>query len=604
VELIFIICSLPIIQTDAVKTPGDFHIVFEDIGYLASSTDYQLATMKVNLTLLEQCVISFQKTVETHMIFVDKVPQTITQRNQTLSTNYLPDLKRKKLMANLKTHNNDAEALVYKVQQIKDVLPQIRPQDQNEIQADYRERRSIFSLLWGIMETYRGIMSERKYEKMRESMEKTTALVNRIVNVVNNQGKAIQSIENELEQIKGLIAYDQLIESLDTETSFRSAHFQLNNEIDRIKTALQCAQWRRLSIDFLSSNQLNSLFTSMVLESQRAGTELLVHQPSDLLQLELSYFYNGEIVTLLLHVPTVPIGSILRLIKLHPFPLPISGNYSIVPDVDTQILALSTSDVEMSLEFPSVNLLGCSSASHVYLCEKVGALNKHLTSTCLGALYKQQFDKARILCPMKIVNSGEILYRLDNNKHLVYTPEGQTIPISCPANTMGRKELFLPQGVSEFQLDPGCKTELVDHFVFSDNSIASDSGLEHITLNNVVSMEIPNISPEALESIMSAMTRDGLYQPTMNDIIEAHEQLEELNLRTSRFTSLIVFIVFAILFIIIIAFLSYLFHYLYTIRKTISTHLKLKTRKSLYIFIISFLQTLNLTQPENQIQPE
>jgi len=100
------------------------------------------------------------------------------------------------------------------------------------------------------------------------------------------------------------------------------------------------------------------------------------------------------------------------------------------------------------------------------------------------------------------------------------------------------------------------------------------------------------------------MTRDGLYRPTMNDIIEAHEQLEELNLRTSRFTSLIVFIVFAILFIIIIAFLSYLFHYLYTIRKTISTHLKLKTRKSLYIFIISFLQTLNLTQPENQIQPE
>ena len=78
----------------------------------------------------------------------------------------------------------------------------------------------------------------------------------------------------------------------------------------------------------------------MVTESQQAETELLVSQPSDLLQLELSYFYNGKMVTLLLHVPTVPIGSLLGLVKLHPFPLPISSNYSIVPDVDTQILAM------------------------------------------------------------------------------------------------------------------------------------------------------------------------------------------------------------------------------------------------------------------------
>jgi hypothetical protein len=79
----------------------------------------------------------------------------------------------------------------------------------------------------------------------------------------------------------------------------------------------------------------------MVTESQRAETELLVSQPSDLLQLDLSYLYNGEMVTLLLQVPTVPIGSLLQLVKLHPFPLPISGNYSIVPDEDTQILAMS-----------------------------------------------------------------------------------------------------------------------------------------------------------------------------------------------------------------------------------------------------------------------
>jgi hypothetical protein len=117
----------------------------------------------------------------------------------------------------------------------------------------------------------------------------------------------------------------------------------------------------------------------MVIESQQAETELLVSQPPDLLQLELSYFYNGEMVTLLLHVPTVPIGSLLRLVKLHPFPLPISGNYSIVPDVDTQILAMSASGTELSLQFPAADLLGCGQANHVYLCDKEHYTNNDST---------------------------------------------------------------------------------------------------------------------------------------------------------------------------------------------------------------------------------
>lgn len=113
----------------------------------------------------------------------------------------------------------------------------------------------------------------------------------------------------------------------------------------------------------------------MVVEAKLAGTELLENQPSDLRQLELSYFFNSEIVTFLLHVPTVSFGSIIRLIKLHLFPLWISGNYYIIPDVDSQILAISMSSNEMLLQFPAIILLGCGQASHVYLCDKVGALN-------------------------------------------------------------------------------------------------------------------------------------------------------------------------------------------------------------------------------------
>ncbi len=199
-------------------------------------------------------------------------------------------------------------------------------------------------------------MTNRKYDKMKAQLDKTTGLVNRIVNVVNNPSKTLDAINQDLAQIKSQLSVDALRNSLNSESSFWSTHFQLNTEIDRIKNALQCAQWRRLSLDFLSSKQLDSLYQTMVTESQRAETELLVSQPSDLLQLDLSYLYNGEMVTLLLQVPTVPIGSLLQLVKLHPFPLPISGNYSIVPDEDTQILAMSATWPELLLQFPTVRL--------------------------------------------------------------------------------------------------------------------------------------------------------------------------------------------------------------------------------------------------------
>jgi hypothetical protein len=75
--------------------------------------------------------------------------------------------------------------------------------------------------------------------------------------------------------------------------------------------------------------------------------------------LELSYFFDGTIITLLLHIPMVPAGSLLRLIKLHPFLIPVSRNHYIVLDVDNQILALLTSDIQMFLQFPATNLLGC-----------------------------------------------------------------------------------------------------------------------------------------------------------------------------------------------------------------------------------------------------
>jgi hypothetical protein len=239
-----------------------------------------------------------------------------------------------------------------------------------------------------------GTLTNQKYECLQESLTTTNIVQKKLIEVVNNQDQLIQRISQTIERYNTLFDYLVVLNPANLETAHRSPGNRVKAEIDQIQNVLQIAQWRRLVLDFLSTNQLQNLFTTLKRAAQNTNYDLLITKPSDLLQLELSYFFTiGTIIILL-----VPAGSLLRLIKLHPFPLPISGNYSIVPDVDNQILALSTSEIRMSAQFPAPNSLTVTK-SVMFTSDKTGILDKKLDQSCLGALYNQQFDIARTLCP-------------------------------------------------------------------------------------------------------------------------------------------------------------------------------------------------------------
>jgi hypothetical protein len=63
-------------------------------------------------------------------------------------------------------------------------------------------------------------MTNRKYDKMKAQLDKTTGLVNRIVNVVNNPSKTLDAINQDLAQIKSQLSVDALRNSLNSESSF------------------------------------------------------------------------------------------------------------------------------------------------------------------------------------------------------------------------------------------------------------------------------------------------------------------------------------------------------------------------------------------------
>jgi len=111
---------------------------------MASATEYQLATMKVNLTKLEDTVISFRETIILQQKFIEQIPLPIIRQNQTIIPDRIVperynEAMKNRLLTNTKANLDDADALVYQIQQVKQVLPHMKPHDINEFKADYRE---------------------------------------------------------------------------------------------------------------------------------------------------------------------------------------------------------------------------------------------------------------------------------------------------------------------------------------------------------------------------------------------------------------------------------------------------------------------------------
>ncbi len=173
----------------------------------------------------------------------------------------------------------------------------------------------------------------------------------------------------------------------------------------------------------------------------------------------------------------VPNDSLLWLYKLHPLPLCLSGSHVLIPSVREDILTISSRFKRYSAQFSATDLLGCHVVNNIYLCERHGVLYTNLNSNFLGSLYMQDFDAVKKYCSLEMHHTGEIVHQLLNNWYLVYTPNSQTIPISCFKIMQSKRHIS--KVTSRVYISPGCRAHLDSHLIISDISIKLDTDFIH-----------------------------------------------------------------------------------------------------------------------------
>ena len=325
------------------------------------------------------------------------------------------------------------------------------------------------ALMFGGSGTLFGWLGMRGSSRLYDNVMALNKRVDQVVQVQSEFLKSFEELSRMVEDslIKTAI-HDQYEPSI-LLARLRTYVLQLENRITKHERLVQQLQHRRLSVDFLEERSLQLLFNGAKRRAQAIGFHLLLERPSELFQLEASHFFNGDVLSVVLHIPIAPEDSLMRLFRLHPFPLPFANNTFLIPNVRNDILAVSNSNFRYTSQMSMTDLLGCQRINKLYFCERSGVLHKHPEDSCLGALYNQKFDLAKKICTFNIEPAREYIHQLMDNWFLLHTMEPLTVPVLCSNNT--HLEWHIRPGVTRQHLGAGCIADFPRHRLLSDVSV-------------------------------------------------------------------------------------------------------------------------------------
>ena len=314
-----------------------------------------------------------------------------------------------------------------------------------------------------------GVINKNSLETLTNKIKEFEARQDQVVKVLENINQDTEELRVQTRELVINSFVDQAYDSGLLLSKLRTQLQSLKDYLYRIECAIQQAQHHRLAINYLSPKNLLTLFQQVKAQAKSFGYQSVIERPSELFQLDVSYMFDGRIISLLLHVPIAPPDAFMRLFRLHPFPLPFDNGTLLTHNVKNEILAISNSNHRFTLQMSTVDLLGCHRLGKLHLCERNGLLNKYPEDTCLGSLYHQKFDIAHQLCNFRVEPAREFIYQLLHNWFMVFEPSPLTVPVVCANGS--HSELHVRRGISKFHLTAGCTADFPRYRLLSDISI-------------------------------------------------------------------------------------------------------------------------------------
>ena len=251
------------------------HVVFEEVGQLATSVAYLHVTIPLNLTKTSDQLKTYRKLLKDLNPFL-RYKHVWTEKGnghnddwyrQVYFDHQFIDLM-KKLEKDFRSMNDELAAQSSRLQDrfdhIKSIMPLVSADASSLQKTPGRAKRFLpllpALLIKGVFGTIHGLYNHRQYAQLRKDLRGVIKEQHRLIEVQREQSTAMRNITDSQLQLLRLLGDFNIFTPSRTLVTLRGLENLIDQELDRLYDAVQQAQNRLLAVTLLSASQLHTLF--------------------------------------------------------------------------------------------------------------------------------------------------------------------------------------------------------------------------------------------------------------------------------------------------------------------------------------------------------
>ena len=253
--------------------PKDQHVVFEEVGQVATSLSYLHVAVPLNLTGVEKLIEDYADTLELRNTTIgwlfDK--RHTTWNDEHFDHNIINRIIKPSLrdFDTVLGHLRDrAKGYRDRLESVKELMPSLSPNAPSTFAYDHvnlrRRRAAPFLmplLIKGIFGTFHGLYTKRKYDVLKKELNGVIMEQHRLIASARAQEELYKELKAQTDGVHDFLGNLTVFAPMVVLTKFSNMETLIENEIERIWDAVQVAQQHRLSIRLLPAAAVQKVFS-------------------------------------------------------------------------------------------------------------------------------------------------------------------------------------------------------------------------------------------------------------------------------------------------------------------------------------------------------
>ena len=343
----------------------------------------------------------------------------------------------------------------------------------DEIPNDRRRTKRFFGLLVALGAMSLGILNRAELMSLHASVSTIATQQNHIIDILQEHEVSIHKVKHDMQIIiAGLEKVMNTVDENHALTIIHEGELQIIMAMSEIRWILVCIQHgmerllsKRLPICFLEPHQMKKSLEKLQQKAQNENMEVLSLKAMAMLEFETSIIIIKGTINVYIHVPLWMTNQQLELMKFKNVPIQATENMTLNVINEEKYLAIGKDNTYATLnnlEFDKLQEYD----GRVFTSSSI-ILNKDITNSCIGAIFRQNLTALKERCHIKINKRKETLTPISGDSYILQTTKPQTISMECKTRikhvAISREETI--------HLKQGCKIETEEHIIFAGKNI-------------------------------------------------------------------------------------------------------------------------------------